>query len=292
MSDRHKGLGALYAAVALLATTGIFAKKIPLSSIDITLYRSLAAAAVLLVIAGALGISLRLRQCRDLGVLVLLGGVLIVHWVTFFQSMQISSVAIGMTALYTYPVFTLVVEAAAGRRLVALRDALVACGVFAGIYTIAPLHAQSNNVMLGMGWGLLSAAFFAIRNVAQRRLLSHYSPICSIFYQSMFGALLLTPWVTAAPSGIERPTGWGLAVLGVLFTAAPHTLLATSLKYLDAKTVAFIGCLQPVLGAVLAAAWIDELPPWNVVIGALLVLSCAIYETLHVSSPAVPKLAT
>ena len=96
MADRHKGLWALYAAIVLLAATGIFAKKIPLSPIDITVYRSVAAAAVLMVVAGVLGISLRVRQPRELGILVGLGGVLVLHWATFFQAMQVSSVAIGM----------------------------------------------------------------------------------------------------------------------------------------------------------------------------------------------------
>lgn len=292
MPDHQKGLVALYATIFLLATNGIFAKTLPLSSIDTTLYRACVAAAVLLPIAAWQKVSLRLRGAREISTMTVLGVLLIAHWVTFFEAMRVSTVAIGMTALYTYPVFTVLVEAVVSRKPISRQDMLVAACVFTGIYIISPLHAGSSDALLGIGWGIVSALSFALRNVAQRRLLRHRSPICSVLYQTFAGALVLIPFASAAPASIGPNDMLSLALLGVLFTAVPHTLLAVSLRHLRAKTVAFIGCLQPVLGALMALVVIGERPAWNVLVGAVFVLGGVVYETARsgaeTKSPAPP----
>lgn len=284
MSDHRKGLLAIYAAIFLLATNGIFAKSLPLSSIDITLYRAFVATFSLFIILSWQKVSLRLNSRRDLLIMVVLGIMLIIHWATFFEAMRVSTVAIGMTALYTYPVFTVAIEAFVSRRPVAKQDILVAISVCVGIYIISPLDTGSTVARAGIGWGLVSAMMFALRNVAQRRLLSHYSSLCAVFYQTLVGCLVLLPFFKTYPNALASDQLWWLVLLGILFTALPHTFLAVSLRYLKAKTVAFIGCLQPVLGAAMALIVIHEKPTWNVVAGAVFILGGVIYETVQTSA--------
>ncbi len=74
-----------------------------------------------------------------------------------------------------------------------------------------------------------------------------------------------------------------LLLVGVVFTAIPHALFATSLRYLSATTAGLISCLQPLYGSVLAFILLHERPSLLTMIGGLLVISAAIFETWSVS---------
>ena len=71
-----------------------------------------------------------------------------------------------------------------------------------------------------------------------------------------------------------------LLLLGVVFTALPHSLLANSLRTISAKSVALIGCLQPVIGTVIAFLLINDQPSIQVIVGAVIVLVGAVSETI------------
>jgi drug/metabolite transporter (DMT)-like permease len=51
-----------------------------------------------------------LERGRDWLLMLLCGLLMCVHWVTYFHAMQVSTVAIGMIALYTYPVMSVLLE--------------------------------------------------------------------------------------------------------------------------------------------------------------------------------------
>jgi drug/metabolite transporter (DMT)-like permease len=73
----------------------------------------------------------------------------------------------------------------------------------------------------------------------------------------------------------------GLVILGIFLTAVPHALIAASLKHLRAKTFSLIACMQPLYGVGLAILVLDEQPRWQTIVGGLLVISAAIYETIN-----------
>ncbi|MBR0650647.1 DMT family transporter [Roseomonas terrae] len=77
------------------------------------------------------------------------------------------------------------------------------------------------------------------------------------------------------PQALVQPTEvWVLAVVLAIFaTAIPLTLflgLATRAKAADA---AMVGYLQPVFATLIAAAWLGEVPSWQVVAGGVVVLA-------------------
>ena len=56
------------------------------------------------------GEKLLLNCLKDYGIAILLGIIMAVHWVMYFASMQYSSVSVGMIALFTFPVITVLLE--------------------------------------------------------------------------------------------------------------------------------------------------------------------------------------
>ncbi len=63
------------------------------------------------------------------------------------------------------------------------------------------------------------------------------------------------------------------------FTALPHALFATALRYLSAKTVGLVSCLQPFYGAVLTLLVLDEQLTIRTIIGGTIIVATALFET-------------
>ena len=116
MSQTRLGLPCLYLAIFLLALTGLFAKLIPLDAISIIQLRGMVAAIGLALFSLLRKRILRLPGIRTYAGVYALGLLLGVHWVTFFHAMQVSSVAVGMLALFSYPMITILLEPLFTRR--------------------------------------------------------------------------------------------------------------------------------------------------------------------------------
>jgi drug/metabolite transporter (DMT)-like permease len=81
-----------------------------------------------------------------------------------------------------------------------------------------------------------------------------------------------------------------LALLGGVFTGVAHSLYVASMRFLKAKTVALIACLQPMYGIIFAAIVLHEYPSLRTTIGAAIVLAVAVMESLR--SPPQPMVST
>lgn len=287
----NAGFGTLYLSVVLLSLNGLFARSIALDSTSITQLRSviagLALAALIRLQRRSLGIP-RGKRALVYGLGILLG----LHWITFFKAMQVSSVAVGILALFTHPVFTVLLEPIFHRKTPKLRDLIAASIVIVGIAIMVSSQlsgAQHNaafqqlsvaEIRVGVFWGVLSAVLFAARNTAQKYWL-HQIPSSNIMlHQVIIIALMLAvfcDWQRALNLPGEQ---WLLlALLGVFCTAGAHTLVSASLKHLAAKTVALISCLQPLLAALFAWLVLAEAPSPQVALGGAIIVGVAIYES-------------
>ena len=148
-----------------------------------------------------------------------------------------------------------------------------------GIILLVPEFDLANNITQGVCWGVLSAALFALRNVIQGHYLKGYSGETSILYQGMLAGAVVIPFMTTTPLAVDSENLIKLLLLGALFTALPHSFFANSLRYLKAKTVGLIGCLQPVYGTILAFLLLSEEPSLMTLLGGAIIISTAAFET-------------
>ncbi|MCE9677605.1 DMT family transporter [Shewanella sp. AS1] len=279
MNRQSSGLLELHSAVLLFGGTALFSKLIPLSALDITLLRCCVAAVILALIVKASGTRLRLNSQRDYYVALGLGVIVSLHWVTYFASMQLSSVAIGMIAFFTYPVMTVLVEPFFTGEKLKGRDLLSGVTVLCGVSLLIPEASLGNDVTLGIMIGILSAMLFTARNLLHKRYFASYSGAKAMYYQTAIAALVLAPWHQTEIASIESHIWWLIILLGIVFTAMPHALFTSALRQLSAKTVSLVSCLQPLYGAVLALLLLGEALALKTVIGGALVVITAIYET-------------
>jgi drug/metabolite transporter (DMT)-like permease len=287
-------------AVILFGLSGLFGKLIELSPLLIVLGRVLFASLTLALVALATRTSLAPGSRRALATLAASGILLAFHWTTFFQSIQVSTVAIGLVSFATFPLFVVLLEALFLGEGLRLKNLLVALVTLAGAAIVAfgpGLGGQAAAGLAGAGlamegvlWGLASAASFALLAILNKRSAGKLPSVAVAFYQDLSAALVLTP---LALLGLGRASSLGgaafawpgiqqlvlLAILGILCTALAHTLFIASLRGIKARTAAVLGSLEPLYGAIFAFLLLGEIPsPWTAA-GGILILGAAVYES-------------
>jgi drug/metabolite transporter (DMT)-like permease len=283
MNAQKQSLIYLHIAVFLFGGTALFSKLIGLPALDITVYRTAIASVTLFVLLLLQRKKIRLSNKKDYFIAILLGVVVGIHWVTYFTSMQIAGVTVGVIAFFTYPVITVFIEPLFNKSRPKGKDILTALVVVFGIFLLIPEISLGNQATLGISIGVFSAFFFALRNVLHRSYFSHYSGPHTMLYQSLVACLMLCLFVEIPPLSVSVNDWWLILLVGIVFTAAPHALFASSLRHLSAKTAGLISCLQPLYGSVLAFLILLERPNTLTIIGGLLVVSAAVFETWSVS---------
>ena len=280
MQHSREGLLAVHAAVLIFGFTALFSKFLALPALEITFYRSIFAFIAIAIYMAYKKQSYSLNRSQDYLMAAVLGVLLTTHWVSYFYAMQVSSIAVGVIALYTYPVITVFLEPLFHGEKPHVVDVISSFAVLFGIYLIVPEFSLDNNTMLGVLSGVFSAFMMSLRNIMQRRYFSGYPASQALFYQTLVVVLALFAFSQSSINVIEEEQWWLLVLLGIVFTAVPHTLFAHGLLHLKAKTASLIACVQVVYAAIFATIFLGELLSLNVIVGGLIIVSAAMFESL------------
>ena len=280
MDPIKRNLINLHVTVMLLGGTALFSQLINLSALDITLGRSIPAFIFLFVLVYVKGQNFALNSIKDYLYAILLGSLMAVHWVTYFMSMQYASVSVGLIALFTFPVITVLLEPFFERLKLEWQDLLSACVVLFGIFLIVPSTSFQDEVTVGVLIGIFSAFLYAIRNLLHRKYFSHYSGTKAMAWQILIICPCLVWFASDHLVSMDMSTALMLLLLGTVFTALPHAMIASALTHLRAKTFSLVACMQPLYGVLFAVLILDEQPNTQTLLGGILVISAAFYETI------------
>ncbi|WP_418608380.1 DMT family transporter [Pseudoalteromonas sp. US3C1013] len=283
MQSQQQSLIYLHIAVLLFGGTALFAKLIGLNALDITAYRAAIAGVAICVLLILQKKPIKLHHAKDYMIAILLGVAVGIHWVTYFAGMQLAGITVGMLAFFTYPVITVFLEPLFNKSKPKTKDIISAIVVIIGIYLLIPNVNLGDDITLGVVTGVVSALFFAIRNITHKRYFSEYGGPQTMFYQTLVASLMLCAFIEVPITQINDTDLILLLIAGVVFTAMPHSLFAASLKNLSAATAGLISCLQPLYGTILAIIILHERPSVMTLIGGALIVSAACFETWSIS---------
>ncbi len=281
LKSEKKGLAAVHVAVFFFGLAGLFGKLVALPAALIVLGR-VAFASVFL--AGALLAnrqSIRLENRRDYGYMVLMGVILAVHWTTFFQSIQVSTVAVGLLTFSTFPVFVTFLEPWFFKERLRTADVMVAVVAFAGVALVIPRFEFANRVTQGVAWGIASGLTFAVLSLLNRKYARQYSSVAIAFYQDVVAAIVLLPLVFVYRPQWRLQDIFALAFLGVVCTGVAHSLFIKGMSFIKARVASVVACLEPVYGIVIAAFLLHEIPGPRVCVGGLIILAAATYVSVR-----------
>jgi drug/metabolite transporter (DMT)-like permease len=283
--QRH---GLLFANIATLffGLAGVLGKLSMLPSPLIVLGRVFFAGIALLLATYKQRVPLKPRRSLDGLVLIGQGILLAIHWTAFFQSINVSNVAIGLLSFSSFPLFTAFFEPLLLKQPAKRIQILAALLILPGIYLLTPSLNLQNNATIGVLWGLLAGATFSILSVTNRWLGRSYPSLTISLYQDGVAALVLIPSLFLIPT--QELWTWHsliiLLIMGILCTALAHTLFITSMRTITAQLASLIACLEPVWGIVFGVLLLHDVPGILTICGGIIIL-CAtmlpIYPTLR-----------
>jgi len=270
----------IHIAVLLFGLAGLFGKLLLLPPTIIVFGRVFFATIFLSLVLLYLKQGIRLRQKQDYFFMALMGFILAVHWVTFFQAIQVSTVAVGLLTFSTFPVFVTFLEPIFFRERVELKDILVAFIAIVGVALVIPEFEIKNSMTQGALWGIASGFTFALLSILNRKYVKAYSSIIVAFYQDSIATVLLLPFLFLSTTVFRLTDILLLSILGVIFTGLAHTLFIKGLAGVKAQKASIIASLEPVYGIIAAILLLGAIPTLRVVLGGVIILSAAFYATV------------
>lgn len=224
---------------------------------------------------------------RDLGFATLSGIALAVHFASWFESLEWTSVAASVTLVQAQPVFValgawLLLRERVTRRI-AVGIAVAVAGIvamslgdFLGGVLVGPAPLYGNALAL---FGAVTAAGYVLAGRSLRQRLA-LVPYVVVVYGVCTVSLLVLVLLQGHPLSGYPPREWavflGLAIGPGLFG---HTVINWVLGYLESSVVSVSLLGEPVGATILALVLLGEAPTRFTVVGGVVVLS-GIYLTM------------
>lgn len=275
----------LHFSVLLAGGAGLFAKFVEASPAVITCGRTLFGSAALAVVALLIQSDLRVRCRKDLVMLAGSGAILALHWFSFFVAIRVSTVAIGLLAFSSFPLFVTFLEPVIFRERLRGHDVITAVLVVLGLILVTPNWDLSDHLTQGVLWGVFSAFTYALLSLISRWYVRVYPTVTVAFYQQAFAALCALPFALSWQGSISGRDLGLLILLGVVFTGLAQGLAVASLRHLRAQTVGVAYGMEPVYGVVFAWLMLHELPSARTLCGGALICGAVLWTSFK-GSPA------
>ncbi|BCL79483.1 membrane protein [Ktedonobacteria bacterium brp13] len=285
--SRVRGLLLANGAVLFFGLAGVLGKMSMLPSPLIVFGRVFFATLTLAIVVLFRRVPLRPRNTRDALLLVGQGALLALHWTAFFQAINVSNVAIGLLSFSCFPLFTALLEPLILRQRPGRLHVLASLLVLPGIYLLVPTFSLHDQITLGVAWGILAGATFALLSVVNRLLGRSYPSLTISFYQDGIAALVLLPaLLLSASAQLWQPQELLiLLLLGVVCTALAHTLFIASLRQITAQSASLIATLEPVWGIAFSALLLYEQPTIRTLLGGIIILCATLIPVLIAALP-------
>lgn len=280
MKESTRHLLEINLAMLFVSTSGVLGRYIDLPPAVTIGIRAFGAMILLGIFVKFKGFSFSLAR-KDALAIVASGVLMGMHWITYFYSLQLSNVAIGMLSLFTYPVMTSLLEPVFFKTKFSKMHILLGILVLIGIYFLVPEFNTDNDYFLAILIGLVSALCFALRNLLVKTKISEYNGSVVMWYQVLVIAIMLIPaYFIFETEGFVQQLPY-IGILALVTTALGHTLFLFSLKRFSVTAASLMGSIQPIYGIILGVIFLSEIPGWRTVLGGGLILVSVVIESLR-----------
>ena len=251
----RKAFFQLHIAILLAGFTAILGKLIDLNEGYLVWYRMLISAITLGIIIFFSRDSFRIpfkKVIQFLGI----GGIIALHWVTFYGSIKYSNISVSVTCLSAIGFFTSFFEPIIMKRKIEIAEVLLGLLTIAGIYLIFNFYPEYKT---GIIFGILSAMLASLFPIFNKPLISKFSSKVVTFYEMTGGTLalciVLPVYLHFFPAAYFLPTAsdwFWLFVLALGCTVLAFILSLNSLRHLSAFTTNLSYNLEPVYSIIMA----------------------------------------
>ncbi|OEK07785.1 multidrug transporter [Flavivirga aquatica] len=282
MKNQHTNhLLLLTLATLLISTSGALGRFIDMPTPVIIWWRSALGALFLFIFCRSKKFSIKIQSKKDIITLFLGALFLGTHWITYFYALKLSNVALGMLSLFIFPVITALLEPLFTKSKFNPMHIVLGLMVLLGIYILAPDFNFESSHVKGILFGVLSAIFYALRNLMLKKQASKYNGTVLMMYQTFFLAIVLIPVMFIQDTSNITTQFPFIIILSLVTTAIGHSLFIRSLKHFSVSTASIIGSTQPIFGIIIAYIFLNEIPTLNTFFGGSLIIATVIVESIR-----------
>ena len=166
--DTRKNVILLHIAVMCFSCSGVIGQYVQVPAVQVAMGRVICSSLLLLAISLVCKDKLTLDSKKDYGLMILTGVVMAIHWSSFFQSIQTSSVAIGTITFSTFPLFLTFLEPLLFHEKICGKNILNALILLMGVLITIPEFSVENKVTIGILWGMLASFTYAVMTLSNR----------------------------------------------------------------------------------------------------------------------------
>ncbi|MEE8457415.1 MAG: DMT family transporter [Acidimicrobiia bacterium] len=210
----------------------------------------------------------RVRRWR----LALSGVLLALHWVTFFESIKLTTVAVALAVLYLGPIGAAILAGPVlGERVDRAHWTALGVAVFGTLLVVQPWESGGASaaglLMAAMSAALLTALMLVGKPVAQ-----------DLGGLTMATGELIIASVLLAPATYRAVTDHGehlvnFIILGAIFTGLAGYLYWETMRHLPVAMTSVVMYIEPASAVVWAAVFLGESPNIVAWLGVLLVIA-------------------
>lgn len=270
----------LHISVMLFGLSAVLGQFVDAPAVIIAGGRVICSSIILLVFSLITKSGLRLKSKKDYGIALLAGVILAIHWTTFFQSIQSSSVAIGTITFSAFPLFLTFLEPLIFHEKLRFRSVISALVLLLGVGVTVPAFSLQNESTMGIVWGMISALAYAVMTLFNRYLSAFYESRKICLYEQGTAAVVLLPMFFLLPVQWNVQNIAGIAAIGVICTALAHSLYVAAQKNIKAQTAGVISGMETVYGILFAFLFLKEVPGYRELIGGIIILGVVIFSSL------------
>ncbi|MCI9614393.1 MAG: EamA family transporter [Dorea sp.] len=270
----------LHIAVMLFGLAGVAAQFVEIPAVLTALGRVICSSILLFLIAVFKKDRLSLNSKKDYGMIILTGVVMAAHWTTFFQSIQVSTVAIGTITFSTFPLFLTFLEPLIFHERLRKQSIASAVVLFIGVLITIPEFSMANHTTIGIIWGMISSFTYAVLTLANRYFSARYAARTICLYEQGSAAIVLLPALFLVEASWRIQDIAGVAFVGFICTAFAHSLYISAQKSVRAQTAGIVSGMETVYGIVYALLFLGEIPSVRELIGGAVILSVAMYSSI------------
>lgn len=279
--EYRKSLISLHIAVMLFGLSAVLGQFVTAPAVIVSGGRVICSVLLLFLLSIAGRASLKLKSRKDYGIAVFAGTILAVHWTTFFQAIQSSSVAIGTITFSTFPLFLTFLEPLLFQEKLKVKSVLSAAVLLLGVFITIPEFSMENQITIGIIWGMVSSLSYAVLSLANRYLSRSYAARTVCLYEQGTAAVVLLPAMFLVKTSWTPQNILGIAAIGFICTAFAHSLYVAAQRKVKAQTAGIISGMETVYGIVYALFFLGEVPGIRELIGGTVILGVALLTSLR-----------
>ncbi len=273
----YKQLLEINIAMVLISTSGALGRFITISPFISIWVRSFLAAIIMILFCLVNKYSFKVTNIKDVRNILVSSLFLAVHWILYFYSLQLTNVAVALLTLFTYPLFTSILEPLIYKTKWSFVQLVSCIAVFLGLYVLLPSTDLKSDFSFGILVGLGSSLSYTIRNLILKPQVKKYNGSIIMTYQLIAVSVFLSPFMFNFSFVETREFLLPLTMLALVTTAMGHTLFLRSFKHFSMSVASILSSLQPVYGILIAFLFLHEIPESNSILGGSLIIGTVVY---------------